>query len=118
MLLQYCNLILPFINPSNGYLQNQSSATRKAAMIRLSYASTAIKEFSPENPLARLKTCRTNNGAKNITGLDLCARHFFPGIWLVPKKTSGERIGQHTYAIQHLLGTVSIRIHDRRTGLI
>ncbi len=46
-------------------------------MIRLSYASTAIKEFSPENPLARLKTCRTNNGAKNITGLDLCARHFF-----------------------------------------
>ncbi|MFA5017467.1 MAG: BLUF domain-containing protein [Methylobacter sp.] len=77
MLLQYCNLILPFINSSNGYLQNQSSATRKAVMIRPSYASAAIKEFSPENLLAQLKTCRTNNGAKNITGIRIYAHDTF-----------------------------------------
>jgi len=87
-------------------------------MIRLSYTSAAIKEFSPENLLAQLKTCRTNNGAKNITGIRIYAHDTFPGIWLAPKKTSGERIGQRAYAIQRLLGTASIRIHDRRTGLI
>jgi uncharacterized membrane protein (DUF373 family) len=38
-------------------------------MIRLTYASTAIKDFSPENLLALLKTCRTNNAANNITGI-------------------------------------------------
>lgn len=38
-------------------------------MIRLTYASTAIKDFSPENLLSLLKTCRINNGARNITGI-------------------------------------------------
>ncbi len=38
-------------------------------MIRLTYASTALKDFSPENLLALLKTCRTNNAANNITGI-------------------------------------------------
>jgi len=46
-------------------------------MIRLSYASTAIKEFSPENLLALLKTCRTNNGVKNITGILLYSHDTF-----------------------------------------
>ena len=38
-------------------------------MIRLTYASTAITDFSPENLLSLLKTSRINNGAKNITGI-------------------------------------------------
>jgi uncharacterized membrane protein (DUF373 family) len=46
-------------------------------MIRLTYASTAIKDFSPENLLALLKTCRINNGAKNITGILLYSNGTF-----------------------------------------
>lgn len=46
-------------------------------MIRLTYASTAVKDFSPENLLALLKTCRTNNGAKNITGILLYSHGTF-----------------------------------------
>ena len=38
-------------------------------MIRLTYASTALKEWSPEELLKLLTECRTNNGAKNITGI-------------------------------------------------
>lgn len=38
-------------------------------MIRLTYASTAIADFSPEDLLSLLKTCRINNGARNITGI-------------------------------------------------
>jgi uncharacterized membrane protein (DUF373 family) len=38
-------------------------------MIRLTYASTAIADFSPENLLSLLKTSRINNGARNITGI-------------------------------------------------
>lgn len=38
-------------------------------MIRLTYASTAITDFSAENLLALLRTCRINNGAKDITGI-------------------------------------------------
>lgn len=38
-------------------------------MIRLTYASTAITDFSPENLLSLLKTSRINNGARNITGI-------------------------------------------------
>lgn len=33
-------------------------------MIRLTYASTATKEYGPEELLKLLKECRTNNGAK------------------------------------------------------
>ena len=40
-------------------------------MIRLIYASTALKEWSPEELLDLLKECRKNNGAKNITGIPL-----------------------------------------------
>jgi len=46
-------------------------------MIRLTYASTAVKDFSPENLLALLKTCRINNGAKNITGILLYSHGTF-----------------------------------------
>ena len=46
-------------------------------MIRLTYASTAIKELSPENLLALLKACRTNNGANNITGILLYSHGTF-----------------------------------------
>jgi uncharacterized membrane protein (DUF373 family) len=46
-------------------------------MIRLTYASTAINEWSPEELLSLLKTCRTNNGAKNITGILLYAKGTF-----------------------------------------
>jgi len=38
-------------------------------MIRLTYASTAIADFSPENLLSLLKTSRINNSTKNITGI-------------------------------------------------
>lgn len=38
-------------------------------MIRLTYASTALKEWSAEDLLLLLKECRTNNSAKNITGI-------------------------------------------------
>lgn len=38
-------------------------------MIRLTYASTAVMDFNPENLLTLLKTCRVNNAAKNITGI-------------------------------------------------
>ncbi len=38
-------------------------------MIRLTYASTSTTDFSPENLLALLKTCRANNGANDITGI-------------------------------------------------
>ena len=46
-------------------------------MIRLTYASTALKEWSPEDLLKLLKESRTNNGAKNITGILLYANGFF-----------------------------------------
>lgn len=46
-------------------------------MIRLTYASTANHECSPEELLALLKECRTNNGAKNITGILLYANETF-----------------------------------------
>ena len=46
-------------------------------MIRLTYASTALKEWSPEELLKLLKNCRTNNGAKNITGILLYANGTF-----------------------------------------
>lgn len=38
-------------------------------MIRLTYASTALKDWSAEELLALLKTCRTNNSARDITGV-------------------------------------------------
>lgn len=38
-------------------------------MIRLTYASTATHKWSAEDLLKLLKQCRTNNGAKNITGI-------------------------------------------------
>ena len=51
-------------------------------MIRLTYASTALKEWSPEELLKLLKNCRTNNGAKNITGIFLNTNgHFLTGEW-------------------------------------
>ncbi|MGR8999624.1 MAG: phosphate-starvation-inducible PsiE family protein [Gammaproteobacteria bacterium] len=46
-------------------------------MIRLTYASTALKEWSPEELLDLLKECRKNNGAKNITGILLYAKGTF-----------------------------------------
>ncbi len=46
-------------------------------MIRLTYASTAIMDFSPENLLALLKTCRVNNATKNITGILLYSHGTF-----------------------------------------
>jgi uncharacterized membrane protein (DUF373 family) len=46
-------------------------------MIRLTYASTALKEWSPEELLKLLKECRTNNGAKNLTGILLYANGTF-----------------------------------------
>lgn len=46
-------------------------------MIRLTYASTAIADFGPENLLALLKTCRVNNGIKNITGILLYSHGTF-----------------------------------------
>jgi len=38
-------------------------------MIRLTYASTALKEWSPEELLKLLKECRNNNDVNNITGI-------------------------------------------------
>ncbi|MGZ5029728.1 MAG: phosphate-starvation-inducible PsiE family protein [Methylobacter sp.] len=46
-------------------------------MIRLTYASTAITDFSPENLLSLLKTSRINNGARNITGILLYTHSTF-----------------------------------------
>ncbi|MDO9049641.1 MAG: phosphate-starvation-inducible PsiE family protein [Methylobacter sp.] len=46
-------------------------------MIRLTYASTAITDFNPENLLTLLKTCRVNNAAKNITGILLYSHGTF-----------------------------------------
>lgn len=46
-------------------------------MIRLTYASSATTEFSSEDLLRLLKQCRTNNGAKNITGILLYANGTF-----------------------------------------
>ncbi len=46
-------------------------------MIRLTYASTALKEWSSEELLKLLKECRINNGAKNITGILLYANGTF-----------------------------------------
>jgi uncharacterized membrane protein (DUF373 family) len=46
-------------------------------MIRLTYASTALKEWNPEDLLKLLKECRKNNGAKNITGILLYANGTF-----------------------------------------
>jgi uncharacterized membrane protein (DUF373 family) len=41
---------------------------RKTDMIRLIYASTALKDWNAEELLALLKTCRTNNSVRDITG--------------------------------------------------
>ncbi|SJM96163.1 phosphate-starvation-inducible PsiE family protein [Crenothrix polyspora] len=46
-------------------------------MIRLTYASTATHKWSAEDLLKLLKQCRTNNGAKNITGILLYANGTF-----------------------------------------
>ncbi|MFZ1547453.1 MAG: phosphate-starvation-inducible PsiE family protein, partial [Candidatus Nitrotoga sp.] len=46
-------------------------------MIKLTYASTANKEWSPEELIELLKKCRTNNGAKNITGTLLYSKGTF-----------------------------------------
>jgi len=46
-------------------------------MIRLTYASTATQEWSPEDLLKLLKQARTNNGAKNITGILLYSKGTF-----------------------------------------
>ncbi|MCX7195172.1 MAG: phosphate-starvation-inducible PsiE family protein [Proteobacteria bacterium] len=46
-------------------------------MIRLTYASTASQEWSPEDLLKLLKQSRTNNGAKNITGILLYSNGTF-----------------------------------------
>jgi uncharacterized membrane protein (DUF373 family) len=46
-------------------------------MIRLTYASTAIIDFSPEDLLSLLKTSRINNGARNITGILLYTHGIF-----------------------------------------
>jgi uncharacterized membrane protein (DUF373 family) len=43
----------------------------------LTYASTALHEWSAEELLQLLKQCRTNNGAKNITGILLYANGTF-----------------------------------------
>ncbi|MDO9101625.1 MAG: phosphate-starvation-inducible PsiE family protein [Candidatus Nitrotoga sp.] len=46
-------------------------------MIRLTYASTTNQEWSPEELLGLLKQSRTNNGAKNITGILLYSNGTF-----------------------------------------
>lgn len=46
-------------------------------MIRLSYASTADHEWSPEELLTLLTICQTNNAANNITGILLYAHETF-----------------------------------------
>ncbi len=46
-------------------------------MIRITYASTAKEEWSAEDLLKLLKQCRTNNGAKNITGILLYSNGTF-----------------------------------------
>ena len=46
-------------------------------MIRLTYASTATQEWSPEDLLELLKQARTNNGAKNVTGILLYSKGTF-----------------------------------------
>ncbi|OYV16473.1 MAG: hypothetical protein CG438_1611, partial [Methylococcaceae bacterium NSP1-1] len=38
-------------------------------MIRKTYASTALKDWTPEELLELLKVCRDNNAAKDITGM-------------------------------------------------
>ncbi|WP_020161578.1 phosphate-starvation-inducible PsiE family protein [Methylobacter marinus] len=46
-------------------------------MIRLIYASTALKDWSAEDLLGLLKTCRTNNSARDITGVLIYLRRTF-----------------------------------------
>lgn len=46
-------------------------------MIRLTYASSANEEWHPEDLLKLLKQCRTNNGAKNVTGILLYSNGTF-----------------------------------------
>ncbi|MCX7097850.1 MAG: phosphate-starvation-inducible PsiE family protein [Methylococcales bacterium] len=46
-------------------------------MIRLTYASTALKEWGAEELLQLLKDCRRSNGSKNITGILLYAKGTF-----------------------------------------
>ncbi|CAH1206857.1 conserved membrane hypothetical protein [Candidatus Nitrotoga sp. BS] len=46
-------------------------------MIRLTYASTANKEWSSDELLELLKQARTNNGAQNITGMLLYSKGTF-----------------------------------------
>ena len=46
-------------------------------MIRLSYASTTMHDWSPEELLTLLTNCQTNNAANNITGILLYANQTF-----------------------------------------
>ncbi len=46
-------------------------------MIRLSYASTTTHAWTPEELLALLTKCQTNNAANNITGILLYAKETF-----------------------------------------
>ncbi len=46
-------------------------------MIRLSYASTTTHDWSPEELLALLTECQTNNTANNLTGILLYAKGTF-----------------------------------------
>ena len=46
-------------------------------MIRLVYASTALKDWSPEELLTLLKTCRKNNSEQDITGILLYSNRTF-----------------------------------------
>ena len=46
-------------------------------MIRLTYASSAVTEFEPEELLLLLKNCKRNNSARNITGILLYTNRTF-----------------------------------------
>lgn len=46
-------------------------------MIRLTYVSTADKDWTPKDLLELLKSCRTNNSANNITGILLYSNRTF-----------------------------------------
>lgn len=46
-------------------------------MIRIAYASSAVKDWRTENLLELLKTCRKNNGQNDITGILLYSNRTF-----------------------------------------
>ena len=50
---------------------------RWQTMIRLTYASTTKRDWSPEDLLSLLKQCRKNNDANNITGILLYSKGTF-----------------------------------------